>query len=273
MPPSSAAAWQSLQDFNATKKKSEDIVTGAQDKYGVSGLQGQLNQLRSLTGNLQQGIENVDPSVTGRTQGSLVTEAQRQKLVNTERAPLVGQFNKTSEALADTGQQYGQATGLASQLAQMQIGEQDTTYKNLFDQYGAATAREAEAARQAEIQRQYELEIRRIDEENRRWQAEFAQEQARYQQQLKSSNSGLNLAGLLGSSAGAAAASTSANKNNPGGDAGQVFSLIQTLRQAPGGRDKWGWANLAAEFQRRGMDVKSGSAADRALRAYFAAGQ
>lgn len=248
MPPSSAAAYQSLQDFSKSMIDPQTALTQGQTQYGVQGLGSQVDALRSLTNNLQTSINGVDPSVTGRTQGGLVTEAQRQAIVNKERSPLVDQFNTTSGHLNDANSQYGNAQNYASQYTQALLTGQTNKLSALDALYKDAVASEAAA------------------EQKREFDAQQAAAEAAARRAAAGANPGLNLGSLLGGGAAAnAAGQPAANTKDPS----VLFGLIQALRQSPGGVQKYNWGNLATEFKNRGIDVTHGSAADQALNAYF----
>jgi hypothetical protein len=63
---------------------------------GVPEIRNNVAGLRTTVANTTNALNNVDPSVTGRTSGSLVTEAQRQRLVNMERAPIASELQNES---------------------------------------------------------------------------------------------------------------------------------------------------------------------------------
>lgn len=159
MPPSSQAAYQSLQDYDKTRVNPQSAIDQGEQRYGVSGLGSQLASLRAMTGNLETSIKNVGPSVTGRTQGSLVTEAARQRIVNQERSPLIDQYGTASKGLADTGAQYDKATGLATNYANELLANDKNTYDRLFGQYQTSLSAEQAAAAQAEKQREFDASL------------------------------------------------------------------------------------------------------------------
>jgi hypothetical protein len=159
MPPSSAAASQALTDFQKTRQTADTALSAGNDKYGVSGLGSQLATLRGLTTNLQNGIRNVDPSVTGRTNGSLVTEAARSAIVNNERQPLVQQYNDTQGNANAVNDQYNQATSLAGHYADSVLSEDQNKYNQLFGNYTTALGAEQDAAKAAETKRQFDLQL------------------------------------------------------------------------------------------------------------------
>jgi hypothetical protein len=181
MPPSSAAAATALQNFQSSEVSPDTAIAQGNNKYGVSGLGSQLDALRSTTSNLQKSIANVDPSVTGRTSGSLVTEAQRAAIVNNEQQPLVKNFNDVSTNLNDVDKQYGEATGLASNYANAVLGNQSQEYGQLFGQYNTALQKEEADSAAAEKQREFDASL--ADAKSAR---------------AASASSGLDLSSLLG---------------------------------------------------------------------------
>lgn len=197
MPPSSQAALSSLTDFNNTRKSAQDITTQAQQQYGVPDSSARLSTIRGLVGNLQSSVNAVDPSVTGRTSGSFVTEGQRQALVNKERTPILGQLGEENTALGNEQQNFNTSSSLASQLASSVLSQDQTKYQGLLDQYNAAVASEKAA------------------EDKRQFEATLAEQKRQADLTAKSAASGgagsYNLAGLLGSGATASSPSTTPN--------------------------------------------------------------
>jgi len=202
MPPSSAQAYQTLTDYGSTRKKTEDIYKESQDKYDIGGFTSRLSNMRGLVGNLQSSVEAVDPSVTGRTSGSFVSEGQRQALVSKERAPILGDLGKQQQALGQESEAYNVATGLASQLAGAKISEDQNTYQRLLDQYNAAKTAEAAA------------------EEKRRWEAQQAEQVRQFNLQLEESRK----------AAAASAAAAKAASYNIGGASAAAKSVAPSVQ-------------------------------------------
>lgn len=158
----SQGALKQLQDFNATRKSAGDYYNQAQGELGVGAAQQQANDLRGTIRNTESALKAVPSSVSGRTQGSLVTEAQRSRLQNIESDPIAQRLNEQNVQYGDQMQQYrdllGQAqtrSGLAYQSDTDRARSLQETYQNIF-----AQEQEAERKRQQE-------------EENRRWWEQF----------------------------------------------------------------------------------------------------
>lgn len=152
MTPSSATALQSLNDFSGTRRSATDITNDANSQYDIPGYTTRLSKLRGLVGNLTSSIDSVDPSVTGRTSGSFVTEGQRQALVNKERAPLLTNLGTEQNALGQEQTGYNTALTSANSLASAMMSQDQNKYQSLLDQYNAATA----AEKDAESKRQFD---------------------------------------------------------------------------------------------------------------------
>lgn len=251
MPPtSSASAAQALQSFSGTMLKPQDAITQGNNQYGVAGIQSQLDALRSLTGNLQTSINGVDPSVTGRTSNSLVTEAQRQAIINKEKQPLLQSFQDTSSKLSDVGHQYDEANGLATHWADALLNTQENRYKDLFGQYTTALDAEQKAAAAAEARRQFD--------------AQMSETKAA---RAAASGGGLGGLGSLLGGGNAAGGSAAAAGRAP---ADVAFDLIKQFRST--GMANKTWSGAASWLKTQGVDVSRGSPGDVALNRSFNAG-
>lgn len=100
-------------------------------------------------------VNNVDSSVTGRTSGSLVTEAQRQRLVGAEKAPLV-QAGSTLAGNLTTAQT--RQSDIERQ-AQMESNLAGDTYKAKRQSLSDQLTQAQNAQQQAEQKRQFDLTL------------------------------------------------------------------------------------------------------------------
>jgi hypothetical protein len=158
----SATLARKLADYDANPVTSANALNEALGKYGVPEIRNTVSGLRTTVANTTNSLNNVDPSVTGRTSGSLVTEAQRQRQVVNERTPIAQQLTSQTGALGTQEQTLRDAMGLATGEADRKVSDwtmgrqalssqYDMTYKREQD----AAARAAEAAASAEQQRQF----------------------------------------------------------------------------------------------------------------------
>lgn len=160
--PSAASAETALNGFQMPN--SDTLLGQAQQQYGVGALQSRVQQLQGLTGNLTNAIQAVDPSVTGRTAGTLTTEAQRGALVNREQQPLQTNLASDNQALGTSQNDLNTANTNAKDMVTAKQQDAQNKYNSLLQTYNIANAREtaaaaaqADAAKQAEATRQFNV--------------------------------------------------------------------------------------------------------------------
>lgn len=155
-----------LAAYDSGKRSSADILNEAMTSYGVPEIRSRVAGLRTTLGNTEAALNAVDPSVTGRTSRSLVTEAQRQRIVANERQPLAQQYSSQSGALTTESANLNDQQSAAKLLAEQKINDYTTGRNALQSQYDIAytaeqNAKAQEMARQqaAEQRRQYDLSL------------------------------------------------------------------------------------------------------------------
>lgn len=163
MPPQrSSDVLGQLNTFRQNRRNPMDYLRESETRLGLPSSRQRLQGLRGAITNTENLLSGVDPSVTGRTQGSLVTEAQRQRMVNLERAPLADQFKEQSRALEGESANIADLTGRSLTEAQMGIGEQQAQEQSLQSLYGTLFQREQE-----------EEQKRRWEEQQKQWWEDF----------------------------------------------------------------------------------------------------
>jgi uncharacterized small protein (DUF1192 family) len=197
----SAELAAQIEAYDKSKKSSADILNEAMTRYGVPEIRQRVSGLRTTLGNTEAALNAVDPSVTGRTSRSLVTEAQRQRMVANERAPIAQQYGEQSGALTTESSNLTDAERAAQTLAQGNISDYTTGRSALQNQYESAYAREQNALQQAEATRQYN---------------ETLAEQKRQANLSSGSSSGIDLSGIISSILGGNGGYT-ATKDERGG--------------------------------------------------------
>lgn len=146
MQPTSADLASQLATYDAKPVTSTDALNAALTQYGVPEIRNTVSGLRTTVANTTNALNNVDPSVTGRTQGSLVTEAQREKQVNNERAPIAQNLTDENSSLSQNQQDLTDALGQANTQATNQVNDYDAGRTALQDEYTTAYQREQDAA-------------------------------------------------------------------------------------------------------------------------------
>lgn len=155
---SSANLYKQLTDYDANRKNSVDVLNDAMSKYGIPEIRSRVAGLRTTLSNTESALNAVDPSVTGRTQGSLVTEAQRSKQVANERAPITEQYGQQSRALGTESANLSDNLSAAQLLAQNSISDYDKGRSAIADKYGYALNAEQEQRRREEADRAFRLQ-------------------------------------------------------------------------------------------------------------------
>lgn len=164
----SQSALNQLNDYRATTQGAGDIYKQQSQELGVGTSQQRAQELRNLVSGTEQALRGVESSVTGRTQGSLVTEAQRSRLANIERAPLADQFNTQQGALSNEQQTYQDLLSQAGQRTGLIYGSQQDRLKSLESGYN--TSLEQEAQRRQEV-----LQREQMAQQQRQFEAELSQ--------------------------------------------------------------------------------------------------
>lgn len=179
----SASALQALNSFQPTS--SADLLSQAQTKYGIPDLSSRVQALTGITNNLTNSIAAVDPSVTGRTQGTFTTEAQRGALVNREKQPLLTNLNSNNQSLnfarGDLSTNQSMADRLATSLAQ----DQTSKYSRLKSQYDISKAAEDKRAADA-------LAQQKMAEQERQFNIKSSQNQQKINKSGPASSSSAN---------------------------------------------------------------------------------
>lgn len=203
----------------------------------VSSLGG--NEIRQNVGNLRKQIldtENllngVEGSVQGRTSGSLVTEAQRQRLTNLERAPIAGQYNKFASNLSSEQSALNEVLGLASNQTNLTMAGEDRAIEALLSTLNA----NKEKYNTAKEQNQWE-------DENKKWWEQFNANKAAADRQFAESQRQFNInQGNI---------QTQINSNNRALKAQDIISSIPNLGTSGNG-DYNAWGNAVEKLRAAG---------------------
>ena len=187
MPPNSQSALDQLRSFQGSRRKSTDVLRESENRLGLPQATQRQQGLRTAITNTENLIKAVEPSVSGRTGGSLVTEAQKTRLVGMERAPLDTAFGEQNRALEGENAMANELQRRALQESQLQIAEDDRQEQGMSGLYSTLYQREQDAQAKAERDRA------------------FAEEQSRARAAAAQSSS---LASLLGGNTGTLGATT-----------------------------------------------------------------
>lgn len=138
------------QGYNPT-----DTYNKITTQLGIPDARTRVQALQSNLLNTENAIRAVDPNVTARTSGSLVTEAQRGRLVNMEKAPLTDTYSQQNQAYGTEQNNLGQLNTQAQQQASLAESSYKNKRQSLADQLSTALKQQDDAQRKAEADRAF----------------------------------------------------------------------------------------------------------------------
>lgn len=154
MDPTSLATQISQLDSSYNPVDTYNHVTSS---LGIPDARTRALGLQKQLVDTQNAIDAVDPSVTGRTSGSLVTEAQRGRLVNMEKAPLTNTYTKEGQQLGQANTNLTSLLGEADRQTNAAKSDYQTKRNSLATQLDLALKQKA--AEQAAAQHQADQEF------------------------------------------------------------------------------------------------------------------
>lgn len=238
----SATIAKNIADYDSKRVTSTDALNEALNQFGVPEIRKTVSGLRSTIANTSAALNNVDPSVTGRTSQSLVTEAQRAKMVNNERAPIAQNLSDQSGALGTAQGDLTDANGQATTIATNKVNDYNAGRSALQTQYDSTYKREQDdkAARAA-------AEAQRIAQEQ--WQKTFDTNRA---------ESDRNFQLALKQSQASAAGKTSAPSTQQvkATVAGAIVGQMSKLRGRDGFVSNETWANALGDWVGSGYSTR-----------------
>lgn len=209
-PTNSAQALSQLQSTQSGAQSAADILNNQKNQFGVQGAQDTVSGLRGAITNTTKLLNQVAPSVMGRTGQSLVTSAQANRQIQNEQQPLAQNLSQQSQEYNTANEDYNKALQNASQAADSQYQDQQNKlsyaqnlYNTLFSREQSAKEAAAQKAQQAEATRQFNEQLK------------FNREQAA-KQNASNGSSGLDLSSLLNGMNGASKSAVSQQRKDKG---------------------------------------------------------
>lgn len=200
----SADYLKQYQDFTNSRVKPEDYIKRYSDELGVNAARDSVIGARTAIKATEDTIAGAPAGVAGRTSGALVTEAQRNRLVQNEVAPLQDVLRQQNSGLSTATSDYSDLQSTAAQRATAAYQGDESKGKSLMDLYNAALQAEQEAERK----RQFELQLA---ENKRQFDAQLAASKAAASRAFSPS------LGSGGSTASSSAPAVMAKKSNGSG--------------------------------------------------------
>lgn len=158
-------ALTQLQQTQAGAKSASDILSGANQQYGVQGAQDTVSGLRGAITNTTKLLNNVAPSVMGRTGNSLVTSAQANRQIQNEQAPISQTLGQQTQDYNTANQDYDKALQQATQSANMQYTDQQNKTSYMQNLYNTLFGREQAAQQAAQAKAAQDEQARQFNEQ------------------------------------------------------------------------------------------------------------
>lgn len=125
-PANSAEALTAVQQAQSTAQDPNAYLAKQRQQLGVDDAQTTVNGLRGAINNTTKLLQQVAPSIMGRTASSLVNAAQAQRQIANEQAPISTTLNEQGGQYTEANQNLSQLQDRASQAAAGEYqGQQD----------------------------------------------------------------------------------------------------------------------------------------------------
>lgn len=129
------------------------IYNQATTELGIPDARARVQALQTHLVNTQNAINAVDPNVTARTSGNLVTDAQRSRIVNVERQPLQQDYTTQNQAYGTESTNLNNLEGQLNTRVSNETANYNAKRQGLATQLDTALKQQAaaEATRQFNI--------------------------------------------------------------------------------------------------------------------------
>jgi len=151
----SSKLFSQYQAFQQKRVKPEDYVKRYSTDLGVDDAKARVAGARTAIRATEDTITAAPDSVAGRTSGSLVTDAQRNRLVQNEVAPLQEMMRTQSNAYTDANQGLSELSDTLDKRVAYNLQSDDTQANSLLSLYQAAS----ESEKQKEAIRQWNAQM------------------------------------------------------------------------------------------------------------------
>lgn len=157
-PSNSQEALAQLQQNQGSARSAADILNEQRQQLGANSAQDTVAGLRGAITNTTKLLNQVAPSVMGRTANSLVNNAQATRQIANEQQPIAQRLSGQSQDYTTALGDYDRANQNASNAANLMYGDQQNRTSYLQNLYNTLYGREQDAARMAEQKRQFDAQ-------------------------------------------------------------------------------------------------------------------
>lgn len=185
-------ALSQVQQAQSTAMNPNQYLSQANQSLGVNAAQDTVNGLQGAINSSTKLLQQVAPSVMGRTANSLVNSAQASKQIQNEQAPITQTLGNQTTAYNQADQQLGQLQTKAQQQATGAYQGQQDKISYLQNIYNTLYQQQKDQQAQANAESAKQEQIREFNAQN-----DLAK-QAAARASAASSNQGYDLSSLLG---------------------------------------------------------------------------
>lgn len=158
-PSTSADALNQLSQYQGSLQTPQQAMDAANQQFGVSGAKQTATGLQGAIQNTTNLLNQVAPSVYGRTGNSLVTTAQASKQIDNASAPLQQTLTKQGTDYDNAEKNYEDLVGQSQDFTKNSLDAQNTKLGLLQNIYSDLYTKESDASKLAEQQREYDQSL------------------------------------------------------------------------------------------------------------------
>lgn len=158
-PTNSSAALSQLQQAQGSSVTAQQAQDQANQSLGVNQQQQAVQGLRGAIQRTTSLLNNVAPSVYGRTGNSLVTDAQATRQIGNESAPIQQELSRNTQDYGNAQFDLQNLEGEADKQAGGVLSDQSSRLSYLQQIYGNLYKQEQDAATQTEAKRQFDAQL------------------------------------------------------------------------------------------------------------------
>ena len=155
------------QTFSNNRVKPEDYVKRYSADLGVDDAKARVKSARSAIKATEDTIAATPDSVSGRTSGSLVTDAQRNRLVQNEVAPLQDVLRTQGGAYGDASTDFSTLNSDLNRRVDLSLSQDESQANSLLTLYQAAMEQEKQQEAKRQFDAQMAIENARLAETKR----------------------------------------------------------------------------------------------------------
>lgn len=237
--------WGEVGQFDKNYKNPLDIYNAALENLGISDARTRVSSLRQALIDNQNLLDKLSGNIAQRTQNTVMTQAQRDKLYATEAQPIMQQGEQINRQFGAASADYQGILGEAQTQTQFESEGQRERRAALLDRLRIAIERTDNEEKKRQWQAEYDRQVAKDRQDQANWEREFALKQQSLAQSRSSGGGGGGSRGGGGGGGGGSSA-------DPMGEfLSYISGQFKASGKNPSRQTQDAWAN--AWFQSKGM--------------------